>query len=344
MVQHGIIGCGRVAPNHVDGFRAAGRYDVGWACDRDARVLRDFALAHGIARTTERVEEMLNDPEVVSVSVALDHAQHAAVTEQALLAGKHVICEKPLALTMADAGRLVALAAGRNLVLSVISQHRYDPLVLAVRGWLRDGLLGSILYAQVSLAARREADYYRDSYWRGTWSGEGGSALVNQGYHVLDVTRFLLGELSVQAAVARTAVLDSVMETDDSFSALLTAGSLPVTLNITVAAMTVWRTRIELVGTHGCVEFDLDHPGTLHRVEGGLELLKAAQYVRERPEEPPPPGVGYFGISHRRQIAAFVRAAMDGRPREDPQVGLGMVRLLGELYSATTFGDRRPRS
>ncbi|ROO60632.1 putative dehydrogenase [Micromonospora sp. Llam0] len=341
MVHHGIIGCGRVAPNHVDGFRAAGRYGVGWACDRDARVLKEFALAHGIARSTTKVDEVLEDSEVISVSVAVDHAQHAALAERALVAGKHVVCEKPLALTMDDAGRLVALAAERDLVLSVISQHRYDPLVLEVRRWLQAGLLGRMLYAQVSLAAQREPEYYRDSYWRGTWSGEGGSALINQGYHVLDVTRLLLGELSVEAAVARTALLDTVMETEDNLSALLTAGPVPVTLNVTVAARTLWRTRIQLVGTQGYVEFDLDHPGTLHHAEGSPLLLEAAGRLREQAEEPPPPGVGYYGISHRRQIATFVEAVMDGRPREDPRAGLGMVELLGRLYSATQFADRR---
>jgi predicted dehydrogenase len=341
MTQHGIIGCGRVAPNHVDGFRATGRQEVSWACDRDERKAADFAGAHGIARSTPRLTEVLDDPDVVSVSVAIDHAQHAAVVEQALLAGKHVLCEKPLALVTTDGERLLALAGQRDLVLSVVSQHRYDPLVLAVRNWLRDGLLGDVLFAQVSLEAQREPEYYSESYWRGSWSGEGGSALINQGYHCLDVTRFLLGHLRVEAAVARTAVLSSVMETEDTLSALLVADVIPVTLNVTVCSATTWRSRLEIVGTQGAVTFDIDHPAFLHRVSGNPELVRRAESVRDLINEPLPPGIDYYGVSHRHQIAAFVRAVLDGGPREDPDAGLGMVSLLDELYVATRFGGRR---
>jgi UDP-N-acetyl-2-amino-2-deoxyglucuronate dehydrogenase len=336
MPTHAIIGCGRVAPNHLDGFSALGDYDVVWACDRDAVRAKEFAAEHHIARASASVDDVLGDTGVTSVSITVDHAQHADLVECALLAGKHVLVEKPLSLSAEEAKRLVSLAADRGRVLSVVSQHRYDPVVADVQGWLTDGLLGRLLYVQTSLEAHRGSEYYSESYWRGTRHGEGGSALINQGYHCLDVTRLLCGDLTVRAAVANTKTLADTIETEDTLSALLVAaGEIPVTYHVTVGSTTRWRTRIELVGDRGTVNFDIDHPGTVHRASGNSELERRAEAVRGRVAEAMPPGIDYYGISHRRQIADFAAAVRDGAEMAaSGEAGLGMVRLLGDMYAA----------
>jgi predicted dehydrogenase len=344
MVGYAIIGCGRVAPNHVDGARATGEAEVRWACDADESAAKVFAGQFTIPRWTTDLDEVLRDPAVAAVSVAVDHRQHAGVTRAALRAGKHVLVEKPLALSIPDAEALVSLAVSAGRTLAVVSQHRYDPVVVAVRRWLRDGLLGTLLYGQVSLEANRELDYYTGSYWRGTWSGEGGSALINQGYHCLDVTRHLLGPMTVRAAVATRSVLGEVIETEDTLSALMTAEGVPVTVNVTVGSALVWRTRIELVGNRGAVTFDLDHPGTLHRAEGDPELERRAARDLHRPGAAEPvPGVDYYGISHRQQIAAFIYATRTGAPIDtDGRDAVAMVSLLADIYEAA--GNGRARS
>jgi UDP-N-acetyl-2-amino-2-deoxyglucuronate dehydrogenase len=337
---HAIIGCGRVAPNHVDGFRALPGWDILWACDRDPKIAAEFARAYAVDGVASSVADVLGDARVLSVSVATDHAQHAEIALKALRAGKHVLVEKPLALSVADAEHVLGTAARHGRVLSVVSQHRYDPLVIAARDWLRDGLLGKVLFAQVSLESCRHADYYSGSYWRGTWRGEGGSALINQGYHCLDITRFLLGELDVVAATAANDHLGGVIETEDTLSALLLAGTIPVTLNVTIGSTTEWRTRLEIVGSNGTACFDLDHPATLHRAEGNPQLEERAALAASHADTEIPPGIGYYGISHRRQIADFARAAAGlGELSERPDTAVGMVRLLDGLYRSS--GIRR---
>jgi UDP-N-acetyl-2-amino-2-deoxyglucuronate dehydrogenase len=337
---HAIIGCGRVAPNHVDGFRSLADWDILWACDRELSAAKGFGADFEIAKTTAAAGDVFADAEVTSVSITVDHAQHARLAEEALLAGKHVLVEKPLALKRHEAERVVALAAQRGLVLSVVSQHRYDPLVLAVASWMRDGLLGKPVYAQISLEACREPSYYTESYWRGTWAGEGGSALINQGYHCLDVTRQLCGELEVKAAVMGRGNLGGAIETEDTISALLLADGTPVTLNVTVGSTTMWRTRLEIIGSSGSVCLDLDHPGTLHRATGNEELTRRASAFQADDGAQPTPGINYYGISHRRQIADFARAVVTGAPPAvGPEVAVGMVGLLEEIYAAA--GGRR---
>lgn len=330
--RHALIGCGRVASNHVDGFGAVPGWSVAVACDREAHA-DIFAKTHGIPEWTRDHTTVLADPSVTSVSVTVDHAQHGALVRQALEAGKHVLVEKPLCLDESEANALTALAAERGLVLSVVAQHRYDPLVLAVRQWVTEGLLGDLLYVSAGLQAHRAEDYYAESYWRGTHAGEGGSALINQGYHCLDTVRWICGDLTVHAALAGTRVLTGVMETEDTLGALLSCGPAAVTLNVTVASSVDWRTRIELVGSLGSVVFDLDHPGTLHHCSGPAELLRRGEEERARSLAEEPPGIAYYGVSHRRQIADFCRSVTDGTPMlASAEDAVGTLRTITDLY------------
>ncbi|MDI5961379.1 Gfo/Idh/MocA family protein [Streptantibioticus silvisoli] len=331
---HAVVGCGRVAPNHVDAFRALDGWTVAWACDRDPATAAAFASEYGIPRVTGTIDDVLADPDVVSVSIVVDHAQHAGLVERALRAGKHVLVEKPLALSVEEGERLLRIAEECGRVLSVVSQHRYDPLVVGLSDWLSAGLLGRLLYVRSVLEASRDESYYKDSYWRGTWEGEGGSALINQGYHCLDVTRAVCGELTVVSAMARAGELFGTMRTEDTLCALLAAGPVPVSFAVTVGSTVTWRTRLEFVGTAGTVELDLDHPGKLHRAWGNPELERRAAALDPAAEEAPP-GTDYYGISHRRQAADFTAAIASGKQMAaDARSGLAMVRLITGLYDA----------
>ncbi|MGW1615822.1 Gfo/Idh/MocA family protein [Streptomyces sp. NPDC002285] len=337
-LTHAIIGCGRVAPNHVDGFRAVQAVQIRWACDRDAPTAAAFGRTHSIARTTTDVADVLADPDVDSVSVLVDHAQHSDIAAAALHAGKHVLVEKPVALNLRAARDLIALAERKNLVLSVVSQHRYDPLVRRVRQWVEDGLLGRLALCNVTLHSRRTEDYYADSYWRGTWGGEGGSALVNQGYHCIDVAQSLCGPFTVQGATRSSTRLTDVIETDETLGAVLTAPQgLVATLAVTVSSSDVWRSRICLVGEVGTVEFDLDHPNRLHRCTGNLALEReGASLAATAQETAVPAGLDYYGISHRRQAADFCRSVRTGEQMLYPAGdAVGTLALIQDVYRAS---------
>ncbi|MFD6091122.1 Gfo/Idh/MocA family protein [Oerskovia sp. NPDC060338] len=334
MENHAIIGCGRVAPNHASGF---GRVD-GWAvsvvCDTVAPRAEAFAAEHGIPRATSDINGILNDDNVTSVSVTVDHASHAGIVEAALRAGKHVLVEKPFGLDPAEARRLVDLARAQGLTLSVVSQHRYDSVVVAIKEWMTQGLLGETVFVSASLQARREGAYYMDSSWRGTQAGEGGSALMNQGYHCLDTVRWLCGDLTTRAATARTVSLGGVIETEDTLCGMLTTeAGAAVLLSITVASSLEWRSRIEIAGTRGTVTFDLDHPGRLHHWYGSPELDALAEAENARSLTDEPVGISYYGISHQQQISDFCSNVSTGRPMLfDAGDSVGTLEAVVGLY------------
>ena len=337
--RHALLGCGRVADNHADAVQALGPgWELAVACDVRAERATELAARHGSPEVEASAEALLKRQDLTSVSVLTEHASHPYWVEAALRAGKHVLVEKPLAFTGDRARELVQLAAARHLVLATVSQHLYDPVVRYVREWLAKGLLGELVLARGSLEASRPATYYTSSYWHGTWSLEGGSALINQGYHCLDVVRSLVGPLDVESARAAPPVPGAAHETESTLAALHNPDGVPVDFTATTGSSTRWRTRIELVGSRGTVEFDVDHPARLHRVTGSTALTDAAAAADLEEAAQPTPGIDYYGISHRRQVADFAAAVEHDRPLLAPsQDGVAMATVLDGIYRAAAL-------
>ena len=339
-MHHAIIGCGQVAPNHVDGFRAVPGVTVGWACDRDGARARDLARQYGIPRVTTDHRDLLANADVRSVSIAVDHAQHAGLASEALAAGKHVLLEKPIALDVEDGRRLCRLADDHGLVLAVVAQHRYDPIVQAVGDWLADGLIGRVVLASAQVECSRDRGYYENSYWRGTWWGEGGSVLINQAYHCVDILTALCGPFANVTSMMAALRTGDVIDTEDTFAAVLegASGAL-VTVSATVAGHAYWDARMSLIGTDGSVSLALNHPVRLTHWKGSPQLVARAEELVEATRPVPAAKEDVYNISHRSQIADFCRAVEEGRPLAvAPADAVATLGTINALYGAVRPG------
>ncbi|HWD55829.1 MAG TPA: Gfo/Idh/MocA family oxidoreductase [Acidimicrobiales bacterium] len=344
---HAVIGCGRVAPNHVDGIRHVDGFRVTWACDRDIAQARALASACDIPHVTTDAAEVLDDPEIVSVSIAVDHAQHAPLAAAALRAGKHVLLEKPIALHLEEARALHGLAVDRDVELVVVSQHRYDPVVLTVGEWLVGGIVGDVVLATGHVECGRDTSYYADSYWRGNLQGEGGSVLINQSYHCVDVLRSLCEGFTDAISMMHTFRHTDAMETEDTFAGVLrmSSGGL-ATISATAAGQTFWDCIITIVGTEGTLAFSLNHPPKLLRWSGSPKLAAAVERFQcAAITEEAAPGIDYYGISHRRQIADFCRAVRGGpRPMVGADDAIETLEVIDRLYRDARSSVADPRA
>ena len=342
--MHAIIGCGRVAVNHVDAAEACDERLL-WACDIDPSTAQSFAEKHQIPAFTSTLVDLLNDDRVNSVSVCTPHSTHAAIATAALRAGKHVLVEKPIALSVGDGLRMLDEARAHHRVLSVESQHRYDPVVLELDRFLRQGTLGDIAVVHGSLQCSKDDAYY--SGWRGTLADEGGSTLINQAIHTLDLMIKLLGPPQVIAASSAATKFPGTIETEDSLVALLrfpknTLGSLSSTNCSTVE----WQSSIQLVGTNGSIAFTTGFPVRITQLEITGDIGDVAQTALRSTEalrEPAPVSKSYYGTSHRRQMDDFIRA----RDADDPGLllmqpteGLQTLTTVAEIYRAC---ERAPK-
>src|SRR5262245_60579184 len=186
-----VIGCGGIGHTHARAFRQIPRARLVAVSSRDGEKARRVADAEDCAFTTDAAA-LIGRGDVDLVAIATSSGSHAALALAALAAGKHVVVEKPLAMTAADARRVIDEARRRHRVLSVISQRRFEPGFAAVKRAVAAGALGRLLLAEASCPYFRPQSYYQSAAWRGTIADDGG-ALMNQGIHLVDLLLWIAG-------------------------------------------------------------------------------------------------------------------------------------------------------
>jgi UDP-N-acetyl-2-amino-2-deoxyglucuronate dehydrogenase len=188
----GIIGAGGIAGAHAKAYsQLAPTVTVVGVADIDEDRVRAFAIRHQIPFWTTEAEDILRHDEIQIVSICTPHHLHAPLAIAALEAGKHVLVEKPLAVSLEEADQMIATAQRTRRLLGTIFQLRYEADTRRARLVLERGLIGAPFYAEVSCLWWRRPVYYEVS-WRGRWSTEGGGAVINQAPPLGERTRLLL--------------------------------------------------------------------------------------------------------------------------------------------------------
>lgn len=335
---HAIIGCGRIAANHVDAFLATDGVVITHAVDSDQAVAEAFAQKHGLANPTTDLDHVLANADVKSVSLCLPHYLYRPVAEKALKAGKHVLMEKPCGLSGRDVAEIAALAGEHGVVAMPVAQHRYDPLVISIYHLLQSGALGRIALVRGHLECVRARDYYEESPWRGKLAKEGGSVLINQAYHILELILWLAGPLASKNAHMGTLRLPQVMETEDTLTASLgfENGAMGA-LTLTGAGGATWNSYIELIGTEGLIAFDINFPNRLHRfqLENRSEMRRWRKRFDADLAAQPAAAIGtdYYGVSHRDQARDFINH-ITGQPRVETGADLTHAAMVSHVIDA----------
>ncbi len=341
-IRVGMIGCGVIAPTHVESYQIHPDVEVTWACDLLPDRSRALAEKYGVAHVSARAEEVFAARDVDAVSICTDHASHAALCSAALAAGKDVLCEK--ALSSSREGLEQMLKAARTYrqtrVFGGVFQHRFEPVNRLMRTLIAEGVLGQMLTAGVQMRCLRTQEYYRADKWRGTWAEEGGSVLINQAIHYIDQLQWQMGGAESICGVYENLTHGDVIETEDTAVAAIrfSNGALG-TLEATCSSHIGWEPTLHFHGTEGSIEIRNDQPiKILFRDEA------RGQNVREQLEacrNPPPGTVGksYYGTGHAAQVADFLDAV---RERRDPYVTIESaaktVELIFALYESHRAG------
>jgi predicted dehydrogenase len=201
------------------------------------------------------LEEILARPEVDVVCICTPSGQHAAQTIAAAQAGKHVLVEKPLALSLAEADAMIAACGQAGVKLGVVLQRRTEPLFKRIRAAIQGGDLGNLTLGVVTMPYYRPQAYYDQADWRGTWALDGGGVLMNQGIHLVDLLVWFMGDPSEVKAYAGR--LQHAIEVEDILSATLRfANGALATLTATTTASPGFPHRLEIYGTNGGIQVE----------------------------------------------------------------------------------------
>ena len=215
----GVVGpSGVIGQKHVAEVAASPHAKLVGIHDMNQDAAAEQAAELGTKHYPE-LEALLADPEIDAITIATPHPTHRDIALQAFEAGKHVLTEKPLAASPAESDEMVEAANAAGHTLGVVYQNRLRPDAIRVKQLIDEGYLGKLYRTSIMMASFRAQSYYDSAPWRGTWKGEGGGALFNQGVHYLDLFQWLGGMPVSVMGQAGTLMHD--IEVEDSASALV---------------------------------------------------------------------------------------------------------------------------
>jgi UDP-N-acetyl-2-amino-2-deoxyglucuronate dehydrogenase len=253
LIRFGIIGLGNIAPVHAAAIRSTSGTKLVALSSLEPEQGQAFAAQHGATWYTD-YRDLLASPEVDAVAICTPHDLHLPMTLDAAAAGKHVLCEKPMARTTAECDAMIAACHQAGVTLGVVFQGRFERLSLALKGGLASGQLGRLLWCSANTIWYRTDAYYRSGPWRGTWAHEGGGVLINQAIHAIDLLLWLGGMPA--RITARTRTLAHDIEVEDASLAILEYpdGRLGL-IQATTLAFPGYPERLEFYGQNGSVVF-----------------------------------------------------------------------------------------
>jgi len=330
---YGIVGCGWVAPSHGWGVRALADEGVRLiaVADKDLRRAKHIAEEFGAQFATQAYEELLQRDDIDAVSICLPDFLHRNAALAAAAAGKHVLCEKPLALNVAEADEMVLAFERAGLALGLVMNHRYAADNIRVKRAIQDGAIGRILVASVVHSSALTGNDDGSSPWRGRRGLVAGGILTTQAIHFLDLLLWFAGPVSSVKAWADNLVHPRLDYEDTAALALKLQSGAVATLATTNGAPImddITGTRIELHGTEGHIVLDAGRV----RV---AQLRDGAALPEVQLPAPPKEAVGMFGVGHIHEIADFVRSIRRGDPPPVPGAdGRHLMAVLSAAYAS----------
>lgn len=212
-----LVGCGRISANHFEAIARVDGLELSAVCDVVESRAREAGEKLGVPWFTS-YEKMLAEADCDAVTIATPSGLHPPQGILAARAGKHVISEKPMAISLAGADALVQACDGAGVRLFVVKQNRLNATVQLVKRALDKGRFGRLFLANTTVHWSRPQSYYDQAPWRGTWEFDGG-AFMNQASHYVDLMQWLVGP--VESVIAKTATMARRIEAEDTGAAVL---------------------------------------------------------------------------------------------------------------------------
>lgn len=345
-----ILGPGKVAHTHAHALMRipAARLVAVWG--RNPERTAAFAARYAATAYTD-LAACLADPAVQAVIICTPHPQHAEEAVAAAEAGRHVLVEKPMALTVADCDRMIAAAHRAGVTLGVVSQRRLYAPVQRVKGAIEAGKIGQPILGTVTVLGWRGPEYYAMDPWRGTWQGEGGGILVNQAVHQLDLFQWFMGPVAEVTGYWANLNHPYIEVEDTAVAAVRFVSGALGTITVSNSQNPGLYARIHVHGSNGAtvgVQTDggsMFYAGQAATVEPpindvwtvpGEEALLAGWQAEDRAGGETQDPMTYY---HYLQVADFVAALQEGRPPlVTGEEGRKVVALIEALYRAGREG------
>jgi UDP-N-acetyl-2-amino-2-deoxyglucuronate dehydrogenase len=339
MIRIALIGCGRIAKRHaellgtgqIEGARLAA------VCDRNPDRAAAFGSRYAVPAFTT-IDELLRAPAIDAVAVLTPSGLHAEHAVRVAASGRHVIVEKPMALTMAGAESMIAAADAAGVQLFVVKQNRFNVPVVKAREALDAGRFGKLVLGTVRVRWCRDQAYYNQDAWRGTWAYDGG-VLSNQASHHVDMLEWFFGDVVSVHARAVTAL--AKIEAEDTAVATLKFrnGALGIIEATTAVRPTDLEGSLSILGEKGTVEIAGFAVNQIRHWRFVEELASDKDVIEKFSVNPP----NVYGFGHQAYYQHVIDCLVNQRSAlVDGLEGRKSLELISALYESIETGAEVP--
>jgi len=336
-----IIGCGMISEFQAKAIGALPDARVVGFFDTVAEMARTRAAEFG-GRAYPTLEELFADRSVDAVSICTPSGLHMEPAVQAARAGKHLMVEKPIEVTLERVDAIIGACREAGVTLGAIFPRRFQDSSRVVKDAIERGRFGRIVLADVYIKWYRSQEYYDKGGWRGTWKFDGGGALMNQGIHGIDLVQWLLGGIREVWAFTATLAHERIEVEDVAVAAVRFANGALGAIEGTTCSWPGTKIRIEIGGMKGSVILEDETILSWRFQDEG----PADEEIRKKygPRENlsgggagDPRAISFEG--HRLQFEDFVRAIRTGtRPYCGGEDARDAVAVITSIYRAAREG------
>lgn len=340
-MKYALIGCGRIATNHVKAVINNGLEFVA-ACDIELDKIELLLRKHGlekvdsIKRYSDYTDMIAENPDIDLVAIATSSGVHAEIAIFCIEHGINVIIEKPIAMNMQDAEKIVALSEEKNVKVSACHQNRFNIAVQQMRKAIENDRFGKLSHGSIHVRWNRNKDYYTQAPWRGTWAEDGG-CLMNQCIHGVDLLRWMMGNEVVSVYGVIRQQQHDYLETEDVGMAVVTFsnGSIATIEGTTNVYPKNLEETLYLFGEKGTVKL------------GGTSTnnIDVWNFADETEEDIKNKGLeeetsNVYGNGHTSLYADVIDAIKnDRRPYVDAVAGKNALELILAIYKSMKTGE-----
>lgn len=329
-----LIGCGKIARRHAEILSQLEGVHLVAVCDVVEERARSFGERYRV-HWYKNYHEMLEKEETIQVvNVLTPSGLHAKNVLDIVEHGKHIVVEKPMALTLDDADEMIDKCSKNGVKLFVVKQNRYNLPVKKLREAIEEGRFGKLVLGSVRVRWCRRQDYYDSETWRGTWAMDGG-VLTNQASHHIDLLTWMMGD--VESVMAKTATRLVNIEAEDTGAVILKfrSGALGIIEATTATRPIDLEGSISILGERGAVEiggFAVNEMKLWNFEDKRSDDKEVLEKYRQNPHE-------IYGFGHREYLKEVISSVVSGKEAfVDGVEGRRSLELVNAIYESVETG------
>lgn len=332
-IKVGIIGTGSISHRHMEAYRQNPRVQSVSIADPSQQAREKFSGRFSIESSTDDYKKLLQEDSIGLIDICAPPYLHHQIAIDSLKAGKDVICEKPIAMTLEEADDMIETAQKLGRRLFIDMNQRFMPYHQKAKQLIDSGAIGKPFMAIFNIAGNELSTMSNLNHWKGTWDKAGGGALCDTGYHAIYVMQHFFGKAKSISAVAKRIVVPHESKADDNTSAILDFGDVLGTITVSYSVTSeAWSEQRHIYGTEG----------SLHIADTSVDPLVIMRDNNSKVVEVNHPhDIHPHAFSVKRCLDHCIDCILDDKvPEMDPKEARDALEVVLAIYKSSEQGKR----